>query len=180
MAEPEKIHLTKEVCLVERIARNDQGAFRQFYHQHSAKLAGHLFGICKNRQEAEDLAQETFLRFVKEVRCSDQPIQYPGALLHTIGRRLALNSVRDKAREMEKVKKLGALQESRPTSHNPSAAFWIESWTSGLPEKLKKLLQERLGGWTFKEIAEKSGEPPSTLKSRGALLQRELKKELQK
>jgi RNA polymerase sigma-70 factor (ECF subfamily) len=51
-----------EQALLERIRNGDNSVFEQLVKQHTAKIIGLAWRLVGNREEAEDLAQEAFLR----------------------------------------------------------------------------------------------------------------------
>ncbi|MFN4153481.1 MAG: sigma-70 family RNA polymerase sigma factor [Paracoccaceae bacterium] len=53
---------TETCLLLERISRQDRGAFRDLYHSAGPKLMGVLLRILGTRSEAEDALQEVFTR----------------------------------------------------------------------------------------------------------------------
>ena len=53
---------TETCLLLERISRQDRGAFRDLYHSAGPKLMGVLLRILRTRSEAEDALQEVFTR----------------------------------------------------------------------------------------------------------------------
>jgi RNA polymerase sigma-70 factor (ECF subfamily) len=53
---------TQELLLLERIRAGDQGGFETLMRQHAPKVIGLATRLIGDRSEAEDLAQEAFLR----------------------------------------------------------------------------------------------------------------------
>lgn len=54
--------MTQEQALVQRILAGDESGFEQLVKEHSSKVMGLAWRLVGNREEAEDLAQEAFLR----------------------------------------------------------------------------------------------------------------------
>ena len=50
-----------ERSLVERAKNNDYGAYEQLYHMHVGRVVALCVRLCKDRDMAEDLAQEAFI-----------------------------------------------------------------------------------------------------------------------
>lgn len=57
---------------------------------HRAALVRRLTAICRDPEAAQDLAQEAFLRFAREVEAGRTP-DNPGAWLHRVGSNLAMS-----------------------------------------------------------------------------------------
>ncbi len=51
-----------EKALIEKIRNGDEAAFEQLVKEHTGKVVGLAWRLVGNREEAEDLAQEAFLR----------------------------------------------------------------------------------------------------------------------
>jgi RNA polymerase sigma factor (sigma-70 family) len=79
--------------LLSRIAAGDREAFAAFYHQTDRAVYGFALSILKNRQDAEDIMQDTYLRIL-DAAASYQPRGKPLAWVLTIARNLALMRLR--------------------------------------------------------------------------------------
>jgi RNA polymerase sigma-70 factor, ECF subfamily len=51
--------------LLERISQGDTASFEMLFYQHYDRVYGLLFRLVGNRAEAEDLAQEVFLKLYR-------------------------------------------------------------------------------------------------------------------
>jgi RNA polymerase sigma-70 factor (ECF subfamily) len=79
-------------------ARDDiQGAFEALVERYQNRLVGILFHMVGNKEEAEDLCQEVFLRIYK-ARKGYRPRAKFSTWLYTIANNLALNHLRRKGR----------------------------------------------------------------------------------
>lgn len=76
--------------LVQGMARGEQACFEAFIQRHHAPLSGYLQRQLRDVQKAEDLVQETFLRFLRQLKERSIP-DNPQAWLY----RVALNLCRD-------------------------------------------------------------------------------------
>jgi RNA polymerase sigma-70 factor (ECF subfamily) len=77
---------------------DDSAAFEELVQRFQHRLVGIMHHLVGNREEAEDLAQEVFLR-VYRTRQSYSPTAKFSTWLFTIANHLALNSLRDKQRK---------------------------------------------------------------------------------
>jgi RNA polymerase sigma-70 factor (ECF subfamily) len=55
-------HKTNEEALVRRIKAGDQLAFREMVDQHQTKVFSIIYGILRNHNDAEDIAQQVFAK----------------------------------------------------------------------------------------------------------------------
>lgn len=76
--------------LVQRMAEGDQAAFEAFIHRYHGPLLGYLERHLRNREKAEDLVQETFLRLLRQLQRASIPAQIRPWLY-----KVALNLCRD-------------------------------------------------------------------------------------
>jgi RNA polymerase sigma-70 factor, ECF subfamily len=53
---------TEEIALVRRVQRGDEIAFRQVVERYQSKVHSIIFGIVRNRNDAEDIAQQVFAK----------------------------------------------------------------------------------------------------------------------
>src|SRR5207248_10835099 len=74
------------------------GAFEQLVEQYQHRLVGIMHHVVGNAEEAEDLAQEVFLR-VYRARQKYRPRSKFSTWLFTIANNLALNSLRSRQRK---------------------------------------------------------------------------------
>jgi RNA polymerase sigma-70 factor (ECF subfamily) len=56
---------TPDAVLVSRSAQGDESAFRELLHRHQGAVYGFAFRFLKDAQEAEEVAQEVFLRLYR-------------------------------------------------------------------------------------------------------------------
>src|SRR5215203_4404277 len=76
---------------------DDTGAFSELVERFQHRLVGVMHHIVGNKEEAEDLAQEVFLR-VYRIRKKYRPKAKFSTWLFTIANNLALNALRDRQR----------------------------------------------------------------------------------
>jgi RNA polymerase sigma-70 factor (ECF subfamily) len=86
-----------DIRLMLRVRDDDAAAFSELVERFQHRLVGVMHHIVGNADEAEDLAQEVFLR-VYRTRKKYTPKAKFSTWLFTIANNLALNSIRDKRR----------------------------------------------------------------------------------
>src|SRR6516164_3827454 len=87
-----------DVRLMLRVRSDDQTAFAELVERFQHRLLGVMHHICGNAAEAEDLAQEVFLRVYRN-RKEYHPQAKFSTWLFTIANNLALNAIRRRQRK---------------------------------------------------------------------------------
>ena len=62
---------TEEAALVRRIQANDEIAFREIVERYQAKVFSIIFGILRNHNDAEDIAQQVFAKIYFSIKNFD-------------------------------------------------------------------------------------------------------------
>lgn len=84
-----------ELRLVERLRQGDEEAFDEVHQSFNARLFNFLARLANSRDVAEDLLEETWLRFVKHAHRL-RPDTELGAWLFTVARRLHVSYCRSR------------------------------------------------------------------------------------
>ena len=162
-------------------ARNDvEGAFEALVERYQNRLVGIFFHMVGNREEAEDLCQEVFLRIYR-ARKGYRPRAKFSTWLFTIANNLALNHLRRKGRTPSL--SLGGVSGSQPVSPvakhlegregTPSAQMRQAELsdvvqdalgTLGEDQKMAVLLN-KFEDMSYAEIADVMGRSPEAIKS---------------
>ncbi len=163
--------MTADEELFREWQRGSAGALEALVQRHHAPLLAHLTRLTGSPHLAEDLAQETFLRLVRD----GHSYRYPRPFLpwfYTIARHLARNALQ--SAHARHVKQGIEILES--TSEEPDPAEWLERWEQreGLRAALTELsfeqrevLSLRFGQeLSVQETAAVLGVPEGTVKSR--------------
>ena len=85
----------EEAKLIERAKRRDAVALRALIEAHQQRLFAFVWRIVRNRDDAEELCQEAFLRAFSALDTFDENYRF-STWLFTIAYRLTLNSLRRK------------------------------------------------------------------------------------
>ncbi len=160
--------------------QGDVGAFELLLRRHRAPLFTFLLRMLGDRERAEDLAQETFLRIVKGAQAWERRARFQ-TWLFTIARNLCVDqSRRDRFRRADSLDAQGPDDEPAMVDSVPGReidpARGAESSRlrpvlaralAALPAEQREvfLLREQ-AGVPFKEIAELTGVNENTVKSR--------------
>jgi len=76
--------------LFDKIRLDDPQAFKEFFYEHFSEIYRFLYRYTNQRETAEDLAQETFVRFW-QARMRIDPSLSPRGYIFRIARNLAMN-----------------------------------------------------------------------------------------
>lgn len=98
-----------EQRLIRQAKRGEPEAFAALIREHQGRLFGFLYRLCRQRELAEDIVQEAFVRVLRNIERFDERYRF-STWLFTIARRLLVN----------------ALQKHRPRSESE----WIDTWES--------------------------------------------------
>ena len=111
-----------DIELMRRTAKGDAGAFRALADQHLGKIMNFAYRMLHDRAEAEDVAQETFLRLWKDAG-RYEPRARVGTWLHRIAHNLCIDRLRrgrerpsDRLDEQPSFEEPGALLDEKRTA----------------------------------------------------------------
>ena len=85
------------LMLLKSNKREADKAFSELYYRYSPRIHAYCVTMINDRDQAEDIFQETFIRFYNQVNPDYDATNVPGYLM-TIARHLCLNYKRDKHR----------------------------------------------------------------------------------
>jgi RNA polymerase sigma-70 factor, ECF subfamily len=170
------------VRLMLRVRADESGAFEELVDRYQHRLVGIMNHLVGNKEEAEDLAQEVFLR-VYRARKKYRPRSKFSTWLFTIANNLALNSLR--ARQRRPVVPLLSPQDSGAMAAGPQGQM-VPDPRTGPMQKVQKVelagrIREALDGlnedqkmavvlnkfedMNYAEIAEVMGRTTKAIKS---------------
>lgn len=182
-AELETASVTDELLMI-RYQRGDREAFAWLVRRHHQRVYNFILRLVKQPTAAEELAQDTFLKIVKNSSTFKHEARF-STWLYAIARNLCIDHQRKQRlrRHASLEQPLPGDQTGRPLGESlpdPSPRSSVErSTTKGrmaqaisaavesLPEDQKEVfLLREVGGLPFKEIAEITGVGENTVKSR--------------
>lgn len=170
--EPDVLALTDNGLLA-RVQEGDDQAFALLFQRHYDRVYGILFRLVGTRAEAEDLAQEVFLRLYRQ-RFSLRREHNVGAWLYRVAMNLGYNELRSRQRRWRRDTAL--LPD--PTDAEPAPAeaaaqaetrAAVRAALARLPQRDVQLLLLRQMGLSYAELAEACGVAPGSV---GTLLRR--------
>ncbi len=173
MGKPEQYLLLADEDLISLIDKSDAGAFAGLYDRHGRAAYSLAYRMVGDRQAAEDLVQEVFLKVWRRAG-SYRPER---GSVRTWILSIVHNQGIDQLRSMASRRRTHEKVESQANTSQPSEAFaesWQNSQRDQIREALKTLPPEQLkilelayySGYTHAEIAELLGLPLGTVKGR--------------
>ena len=167
--------------LVIRFIEGEERAFDELSNRYHSKLVNFLTRRTGDRQRAEDMTQETFLRVFRHIHRFDTSRKF-STWIFTIASNLGKNELRNRSRNPlvlhQALKKRGddddrPLEWEDPGSgpddlfHKRHLRQLVESVTDQLPEHHRSVFVMReMQGKSYDEIAELTGIKVGTVKSR--------------
>ncbi len=135
-----------DIRLMLRVCDDEAGAFEQLVQQYQHRLVGVMHHLVGNAEEAEDLAQEVFLRVYRS-RKKYRPRAKFSTWLFTIANNLALNHLR--SRQRKPVVPL-AVRDSGPLGPRPAEQLVRDRASQPVQhlqqQELAALIREAVGG----------------------------------
>lgn len=165
-------YLSDETLVLRYLEKGDQRAFRTLVERHQDRVFGYLLGMVRDRNVANDLFQDTFLRVISAMQKSRATYTHDGRWLSWV-MRIARNASLDYLRSRKKWQDV-----SPDPSDDDAPSFWdrlpdgdyqladismhayernafLDSCIAKLPpEQREVLLLRHDGELTFREIAE--------------------------
>ncbi|HEX6576375.1 MAG TPA: sigma-70 family RNA polymerase sigma factor [Gemmatimonadaceae bacterium] len=176
-----------DVALIRRMVEADETALGALYDRWVRSLYSLVLHLLKDPDEAEDVVEETFWQAWKKAGSYEPSKGAVSTWLLTIGRRKALDRIRARMRNRE-----DPIENDRTFADLPSQSAdpSMDAEGSELREKVRAALRElpdeqrevlELGyfsGLSQSEIAEATGQPLGTVKTRMRLAMQKLREPL--
>jgi RNA polymerase sigma-70 factor, ECF subfamily len=167
--------------VVARFLEGEKRAFTELVERYQARLLNFVYRTTGDRERAEDLVQETFIRVYRHIHRFDQSKKF-STWVYTIASNLAKNELRNRSRNplvlFQTIKKNWGSDE-RPlewedNTYRPDDLYrkrhlknLVDSVVEELPEHHRVVFVLReMEGKTYEEIAEITGCNLGTVKSR--------------
>lgn len=172
-------------ALLERMRASDEGALAELYDRWSDRVHSFALHLLRNPRDAEDIVEETFWQAWRGAARYDAARGAVGTWLLTICRSRALDRMRARRRRPE-----DASLDEAPSIADPAVdpADAVVAGETGrivraalleLPGEQRQALElAYFGGLSQSEIAEKTGQPLGTIKTRMRLAMNKLRERL--
>lgn len=165
-----------DVALMQRVGQGDEGAFEQLIERHQNAVVGTVAKMLGNASDAEDIAQQVFIRIWKSAPRYKRRAKFT-TFLFTITRNLVFNESRKRSRKKEysidERQDDFHLQTPDPQGGSPDGDLLhkelraaVDRAVADLPEKQRlAVVLRRYENMPYEEIAEVLGLSVSAVKS---------------
>jgi RNA polymerase sigma-70 factor, ECF subfamily len=162
-------------ALLDATARGDRAAFRALYEAAAPKLFGVVLRITRNRQTAEEVLQETFIKIWQNAEQFTPEAGQPMGWLAAIARNRAIDRIR-----AEKIERNRAGDDDRilerlaaPADGDPATRRALGRCLESLDEESRNcVVLAYCSGFSREELSERFSRPVGTIKT---LLHRSIK-----
>ena len=169
-ASPESVE-----ALIQRCLRGDQIAWDAIVRQYWRKVFNVAYKFVGKHDEAEDLAQDIFLKIFKSLETFDRRANFQTWLI-SISRNLCIDHYRSVRKERQTIDRRVDASELTPASHEPGPIASLEQRDrvvllrqamAALPDTLRTaVLMRDIQELSYQEIADALRLPEGTVKSR--------------
>lgn len=160
--------------IIEHCLEGDQASFELLYHEFAGGIYRLCYSILLNRQDAEDITQETFVYAFKNLRRYDPQRAGFRTWLYTIAISRCRNLYRRRRPALMDISQIFQLNIAGPKCERPEMAAaerdvqtTVERALAALSPRLREAVVLRYGhGLMFREMAEIMNCPQKTAESR--------------
>ena len=161
--------------VIEKCLRGDQTAWEQVVRQHWRKVYNVAYQFVGSHEQAEDLAQEIFLKIFRSLDTFDRRANFQTWLI-SVSRNLCIDHYRSVRKERQTIDRDVAAEDLAPVSatmsplaalENRDLAALLRQALQVLPQSLRTaVLLRDIQELSYLEIAERLRLPEGTVKSR--------------
>ena len=179
---------SRDAELVRQTLAGDNKAFNLLTLRHEARLISYAFNKMGNREDAEDVVQETFTEAFLSLRNLDEPVKFTG-WLYVIASRLITKHYRKRQKQVEVISfsdlgdEAAAFEIAATHAHRRAERFaeigdlqgQLKIAIDRLPESLREPMRLRITDMNYREIAQTLGITENAVKRRLARARIKLK-----
>ena len=167
------MNLSTDAALLTRLREGEASAFESIFHSHYPSVFRMLLRMLGSADEAEDVAQDVFLRLYRQPLAADREHNLP-AWLYRVATRLGYNALRGQSRRRRRESVWGQRQDEATPGPEQDALraetqAEVRQVLAQLPFKQAQILFLRHQGLTYRELAQVVGCKPTSV---GTLLAR--------
>lgn len=156
--------------LFESVCQGDKAAFAELYDRYSAALFGVVLKVVQENDRAEEVLQDTFVKIWRSSSSYDPSKGRLFTWMLNIARNTALDVVRSADfRRSAKVQPIGSnvYRTGGEDLRDQMDHIGVDSILGTLPPEQREVIDMAYyQGWTQQEIADRTGTPLGTVKSR--------------
>ena len=154
---------------IARAREYDRSALAEIFDALSPELYRYAYRLLGQREAAEDLLGETFLRFLHSIRAGGGPSKHLRAYLYRILHNLAMDSYRRRIPDQDALDPAALSAEETDPFHAAADAISAEQAREALwrltPGQRQVILLRYVQGLNFEEIAEVLAKPLGAVKA---------------
>lgn len=156
--------------LIAKAGRGDVDAFNVLVSRWEKRVFTYLVRLVRHREDALDLAQDTFLKAYRGLPRLESPERFPQWLFR-IAHNEAMSQLRRGKLSLSDEEDLDAAQArtmpAAPRAPGAETSMIVQQALTVLPQEQREAVMLKVHeGFKFEEIAEITGSPVSTVKSR--------------
>jgi RNA polymerase sigma-70 factor (ECF subfamily) len=159
-----------DVLLLDRVARRESSAIAELYDRHHRLLFGLILRIIRDRAEAEEVLQETYMQVWTRAETYDVALGSAAAWLVRIARNRAIDRLRANAvrlRASESVVHAAPVEDPEAQAALTEQQRAVARALHALPRDQRELIEQAYFlGLTQSELAERFKLPLGTVKTR--------------
>lgn len=153
--------------LLQQLNAGDETSFNVLFQRHYDRVYGLLFRLVGNRAEAEDIAQEVFLKLYRQPLLG-RPDDNIGGWLYRVATNLGYNAIRDRQRRWQRDRFLVPDQADAPDgpqrlAERREARERVQRALARLKPRQVQLLLLRQMGFSYAELAEACDVAPGSV-----------------
>lgn len=146
---------------------NSEKAFSVLYDRHSQRVFAYCRRFLGNTENAEDVFQETFIRFFNSSKNSERVMTNVAAFIVKIARNLCLTYKSSEIVKVEYQEYMGESHLEDLSLEDNEMVHLVQLAIKKLPEEYKEpLVLKEYEGFSYQEISEITGESVSNIKVR--------------
>ena len=165
-------------ALLSALRNGDEEAFESIFHAYYPRVFAVVFRLLGSAAEAEDVAQETFLRLYLRPLPAGREHNLPAWLLR-VATNLAYNAIRHRNRQAGNEARAGSAADAAAgideTVIATEAAERVRRALAGLPVRQARIILLRHAGLSYAELADALGVAPGSVGTLLALAERAFK-----
>lgn len=152
---------------LEAAGRGDRAAFRALYEACAPKLFGLVLRIVRNRQVAEDVLQETFVKIWQNAVRFERQSGKPMAWMATIARNAAIDRIRSEKMDQSSSGDEAVLERlAAPDAGDPAMREALRRCLDELEENARDcVVLAYCSGYSREELGARFGRPVGTIKT---------------
>ncbi|HLR16103.1 MAG TPA: RNA polymerase sigma factor [Bacillota bacterium] len=157
---------SREVTLIKKVKKGNEKAFKQLYDMYASYALRTAYAMAKNKADASDIVQETFIRIYRSIHTFDHKKSFKPwfyrILMNEANRLLKKRSTESSKVASEEV--TGIIEDF--TTEKPPRGKILDALDALSEEERKMIVLKYVDRFTEKELAEMLDVNVNTLKSR--------------